>query len=266
MDMNGIAPLAIGLVCMVMTAAPTGLPAQVQNGSFESAGQFSLAGWEWTCSDPGQLTGGAPGCGAFAVSKEPGQTQGCFPSYIYQRLTGVQHGDLLTFSAWMRCGPEPNCLGASIGLGRITNGTFTLGDMFLTYDTVWTYLSVTDTVELGSGDTAVIVLNPGLIGGPVWPATAWFDGVSVSMAVGVQEYTAPSVVLFPDPVETELRISSITPMRELEVTDLEGRIVLRATLHGTVMSTVDSSALAAGGYVARVRTDAGTVALRFVKR
>ncbi len=249
-----------------MTAVPTGLRAQFQNGSFESGGQFSLAGWEWTCSDPLAITGGAPGSGQFAVSKEPGQTQGCFPSFIFQRLSGVQHGDLLTFSGWLRCGPEPNCLGASFGLGAVSNGIFTLGDMLGTFDTTWTYLNATDTVELTGGDTAVIVLNPGLIGGPVLPATSWFDGVSVSMPVGVPERTSPSVVLFPDPVDDELHVKATAPMRALEVTDLEGRTVLQADLHGSALGTVELGGIAAGGYLARVRTVAGTVVLRFVKR
>ncbi|MBL8003245.1 MAG: T9SS type A sorting domain-containing protein [Flavobacteriales bacterium] len=241
--------------------------AQVVNGSFEQAGQFSLAGWEWTCSTPSPVVGGAPAAGNWAVSKEAGQTQGCFPSYLYQRLPGFADGEVLHMAAWLRCDAGPACLGAYMGLGRINNGLIELEENTGASDTSWTYVMFSDTVELATDDTLVLVLNAGMIGGPIQPGMGQFDDVSVTLAQGVDENDRPVVLHYPDPATDVLRVSMDRgDVRGVRILDAQGRLVRREPGNGGRLLTLDVAALAAGPHVAVVELADGAFAFRFIKQ
>lgn len=242
------------------------ISAQVINGSFEDNGQPSVMGWEWTCAPPVVMAGDAPGAGSFAATKEPGQTQGCFPSHLYQRSPDLVDGDVVTVSAWVRCDAGPICLGASFGLGRINGGVFLLEENTGTMDTAWTFLSITDTVELGPGDTAVIVLNAGVIGGPVQPTAGWFDGVELSVAQAVQGPGPVQIGHYPDPATAVLHVSAgEAVVEEVVVLTLQGQVVLRVAGKTSGTQHIDVHALASGSYLARVRTARGPGTFRFIK-
>lgn len=243
------------------------LAAQVVNGSFEQAGQFSLAGWEWTCSTPAPVVGGAPAAGDWAVSKEAGQTQGCFPSYLYQRLPGYANGQVLDMGAWLRCDGGPACLGAFMGLGRINGGAIGLEENTGTSDTSWTYVMFSDTVELGTGDTLLLVFNSGMIGGPIQPGTGQFDDVSISVAQGLEETSRPVVFHYPEPATDVLRVSvDRGDVRGVRILDAQGRLVQRVPVTGGRLLTLDVAQLAAGPHVAVVELADGVVPFRFIKQ
>ena len=75
--------------------------AQLVNGSFESDGAFSLAGWEWICSEPTSVSDVPPDGGSWAVRVNMG-THDCSPNYLFQRIAFAQGGSHWIFGGWAR--------------------------------------------------------------------------------------------------------------------------------------------------------------------
>ncbi len=259
--------LRTGAFVILLSQAPMPLKAQVVNGSFEQAGQFSLAGWEWTCSDPMAVSGGAPAAGDWAVSKEAGQTQGCFPSYLFQRLTGFSNGQIIDMAAWLRCDGGPACLGAYMGLGRINNGVIELEEGTGAIGTAWTYVMFSDTVELGTGDTLLLVFNSGLIGGPIQPGSGQFDDVSITLAQGLEDLHAATVRHYPDPVTDMLYLHvDHGRVRQVRIHDAQGRMLRSTTIAEGSMWSMAVGDLSAGSYFVVVDLAEGLRSFRFIKR
>lgn len=251
--------LTLSCACFGMASA------QLTNGSFELGSGPSLEGWEWTCDEPGQPNTAAPGYGAWCATKEPGQAKGCFPSYLFQRLPDAQDGDLLTLSGWVRCGMMPPCLGASIGLGTIQNGLFNAEENVISADVAWNYISITDTVELGTGDTAVVLLSAGFIGGPISPEPAFFDGIALSPALAVGEHNISVIGHLLDRATQTLFIAGGTAaIQEVRLFDLTGRDLPTRSTRSTINSVaIDLNGLPGGIYFACVRAEGGDRTIRF---
>lgn len=238
--------------------------AQLFNGSFEQAGAPSLEGWEWSCDQPGEENTAAPGAGQWCATKRPGHAKGCFPSYLFQRMPELQNGQLVTVSGWVRCQDETICLGGYIGLGRLSNGTVTYDDLAGSMDNAWTYVSITDTVEIDDGDTAVVVLTSGFIGGPIDPAPAYFDGISAEWVTGLNERSISAIVQRYDQGAQTLFLSAPAPVRSARLLDLTGR-ELRSNTDGlnTPSLALRTSALPTGVYFAVLNTTVGEHVVRF---
>ena len=244
--------------------------AQLNNGSFEDVNGPSLSGWEWTCDDPQFMEGGAPGFGEWSVSKQSGHAKGCFPNYLYQRLPNVQDGDLVTLTGWGRCTASEFsfCQGAFMGLGRVNDGAFQLEENTYNSDTTWAYMSITDTIELADGDTAIVVLNAGFIGGPVNPTPALFDGLAMSFPTAIGSSIAPSLQLLQTDNGSTLVIST-GDQRSLGINcfDLTGQVVqLQFDRNGTNGYRARITDLSTGVYILRATTAAGNISARFIKR
>lgn len=249
------------LLCVPFWSTTT---AQIINGSFELGGAPSLEGWEWTCGEPGQPNTAAPGYGSWCATKQPGQAKGCFPSYLFQRLADVENGDLLTLSGWVRCGMMPTCVGAGIGLASLQNGVFELEETTFSTGETWTYLTITDTVEIGINDTAVVLLNSGFIGGPIGPEPAYFDGIAMLPALSVVERSSSAIGHLVDRAAHRLYISAGTqPIIDLRLFDLTGRTLPMVFLPNGATVQVDLSALPGGVYFAQVRTKDAERTIRF---
>ena len=236
--------------------------AQLFNGSFELAGAPSLEGWEWTCGEPELVNEAPAGAGAWSVAKQPGQAKGCFPSYLYQRLSDVQEGDLITVNGWVRCDDDVICVGGWFGLGTINNGAFHLEEQVGTNQWPWAYLSITDTVELATGDTALLVLSGGFIGGPISPFPAHFDGFSMEHATGITLAGAQATSRY-DAATNSLFIASSAQLLGITLFDAAGRVLpLRAPIAGNT-ARIALNELPKGVYIAQLRTALGNKALRF---
>ncbi|MEO8591216.1 MAG: hypothetical protein ABI432_17690 [Flavobacteriales bacterium] len=175
--------------------------AQIINGSFEQDGAPSLAGWEWTCAEPGLPNEAAPSCGEWCATKGPGEAKGCFPSYIFQRLPDVVDGETLTLSGWIRCSDNASCVGGFMGLARLNSGVITTADMIGSSAPWWGPVSITQTAQLGPGDTAIVALYGGFVGGPTFPAPSFFDGIVVEIITGIgqeERSASPLFQLAPD--------------------------------------------------------------------
>lgn len=242
----------------------TSANAQLVNGSFENdIWEYSLIGWEWTCEDPLGVNEAPPGAGSWHATKEAGQTQGCFPSYIYQRLSGVQDGDLLTISGWVRCDDDVICVGAHFGLGTINSGYFHLEESVGTNQWPWTFLTITDTVELNAGDTALLVLNAGSIGGPISPEPGHFDGLTLATPQSVDEVSASLLAHYRDAANFYVA-GNAARILSVRLLDLTGRVITASVDRSEGTYRIGLEGLGTGVYFADVRTDRGGQAIRFV--
>ncbi|HRD54172.1 MAG TPA: T9SS type A sorting domain-containing protein [Flavobacteriales bacterium] len=249
------------LPLFALTVAALHVQGQLTNGSFE----LGLSAWEWTCGDPELFAGGAPGAGDQHASKEMGQTQGCFPSYLFQRLNGVQDGDLLTIGGWLRTPGDFVPVYPQFGLGTISNGIIQLEESVGSSWYEWSYLEITDTLELQSGDTAILVLSSGLIGGPAIQNPGYFDGFTMSFALAFHESAVerPSILL--DRASNSLYASMGSAMLlQARLFDLTGR---HLPARGNVRSNtarIDLNGLPIGVYLVALRTADGERVVRFV--
>lgn len=240
--------------------------AQLVNGSFEQAGAPSLEGWEWTCEDPGQPNTAAPGSGSWCMTKLPGHAKGCFPNYAYQRLPGLLNGQLLSLSGWVRCSDEVVCLGGYIGLGTLSNGMIIADDLAGSMDPAWTFISITDTVEMQAGDTTVVLLSSGFIGGPISPDAGYFDGITLELNTGLTDHQNADVASYFDAMANVLFLSSgNSPLRTVALFDLTGRTLpYRSERINARSFRIDLSAMPTGIYFAAANTDLGAKTIRFL--
>ena len=255
------------LYTAIAITAVSSAQAQLLNGSFEVNGGFSLQGWEWSCNDPEAWPEAAPGSGQWSAWKEPGHAKGCFPSFLYQRIANVQYGVPYQLSGWVKC-PQNDfaiCLGGSIGFGVINSGEFVSAGFTTSTDTGWTFLTTSHVFDPGVGDTAIVLLSSGFIGGPINPLAAGFDQIMLDLANSVDEHLPVQVSLFPDPANDRLNVGSTAPLRRLDLFDATGRSVLSQPAVGT-NAVVDISALVNGAYILRATTSEGISTQRFSKR
>lgn len=241
--------------------------AQLINGSFEDNGTFSLQGWEWGCNEPQAMADVPAGGGQWSAWKEPGHAKGCFPAFLIQRIADVQYGIPYQLSGWVKC-PQDDfqvCLGASLAFGVINSGAIIPAGFSTSNDTGWTFLTANHVFDPGIGDTAIVILSSGFIGGPMNPLPAGFDQIMLDLANSVDEHLPVQVSLFPDPANDRLNVGSTAQLRRLDLFDATGRSVLSQLAAGTNI-VVDISALVSGAYILRATTSEGISTQRFSKR
>jgi hypothetical protein len=238
------------------------------NGSFESGGAPSFANWEWTCSDPAPIADAPQGGGTWSAWKEPGQAKGCFPSYLFQRISDMPYGAPVVVSGWVKC-PQDEfniCLGGSIGFGTINGGIITPIVNTASTDPDWTYVTCGHVFDPGAGDTAIVMLGAGFIGGPIQPSSAGLDLIALDIAEAVDEQGTDRLQHFPDPAADVLYLASdLGGVSNLEVFDLTGRKVLNAQ-GGMGTQRIDVGALPAGRYLLRGLTGRGPAVASFIKQ
>ena len=72
------------MVHILLILIPGFLFGQLENGSFEEAGMPLIAPWIDQCGH-GNIVAEAPvGGGEWCLQLEAGNTQGCYPAYMYQ--------------------------------------------------------------------------------------------------------------------------------------------------------------------------------------
>lgn len=146
----------------------------IGNGSFESDGAPSLAGW--TALNPSlaeTVRDGAPGSGLWSLKL----TADWAPTsaVVWQRIEGVASGDVLTLTAYLKA-PE-----GGGGIVDIVSGPAPTGRLQVpwisTGSTDWVRLSLTDTLSLSPGDSVWVVLSS--LHTEVAPRIGLFDDVRV---------------------------------------------------------------------------------------
>ena len=181
--------------------------AQIQNGSFESNGDPSLLGWIDQCGHGNSYMDASDQGGEWCLELIFGNTQGCFPAYFYQLLPDVTTGTYLKVSADVRT--IISGVPARLILGKIDAE----GQVVALYsDTssaeIWTTIEVSGIIDLEQNESAAIILQAGLTGGPAGlDHLAYFDQVQLveqtTATIDVPEFPA---IRFPNPVSDHLPI------------------------------------------------------------
>lgn len=237
------------------------------NGSFEDdANQPDLSYWATLCS-VNSVADPAPFSGMWSAEIEASNPQGCFPAWLYQVVPWAAPGTPFFLGGWCRNvdGPWAPQIGVDVGImsdiGTIT--PLNLGPTIT--DTVWTWMSFNDTLQLGLEDQAVVLCNPGLVGGPGF-ALSRFDGIDFfTGATSIREVLATLHHLY-DAADGSLHIACDRGrILSVRILDTTGRTLPTRTSVGNSNTVhVDLGSLPPGVYLAAVLTDKGERALRFV--
>ncbi len=245
------------LVCfLLLLTMPTN--AQLVNGSFESNGAFSLAGWEWTCETPVGGNDVPAGTGQWSARKNMGDPN-CSPNYLYQRIPFAQAGDYWKVSGWVKVDAVGWDTLPRLGLGSVSNGAFTTQSWIGSPALVWNYCWIWDTVHTTTTDTAVVLLTcgDGFLG------AGWFDGIELEpLLTGIGELIDINTYFDPEQI---LHLSAGEhAIRSVRLFDAAGRVVHADIVApgNTALATRD---LKPGVYLVQLSTDAGPATTRFVK-
>jgi hypothetical protein len=221
--------------------------AQILNNSFENNNDPDLSHWEWTCNTESYEK--APqGGGKWCIQVPSGNTQGCYPGFVYQKVPWISTDKMYTLSAWVYADSPPV---VGINFGKINNGNITLLEGDTTTSASWTRLQVTSDFSLLTGDTAIVILNGGLIGGPV-QGYGFFDLIQLEEISKTKNTTDhPEFQLYQNPCVFQSTIileEKYTSNVDITVTNIYGQVVL--SLHNISGSevTLDREQLPAGLY------------------
>ncbi len=244
-----------------LVALATSAPAQLVNGSFESDGAFSLAGWEWTCGEPTPVSDTPPGGGAWAVRNAMGDPD-CSPSYLFQRLPFAQSGEQWTLSGWVRADSVGWDALPRMGFSSVNGGDFPFQSQIGSPAPYWSYVWITDTVHATPTDTAVVLLQSG----NGFLGAGWFDALELLPASTAVPEGTPRLHTYLDAQQVLYLSVRDHAIRSVHLFDAAGgphAVRTLATSPGSM--AIRTEELSAGVYIVRAITDAGPSAARFVK-
>lgn len=231
-----------------------GLSCQILNNSFENNNGPDLSDWEWTCHAE-SFEKAPQGGGKWCIQVPSGNTQGCYPGFVYQKVPWISKDKMYTLSAWVYADSPPV---VGINFGKINNGNITLLEGDTTTSSSWTRLQVTSDFSLLTGDTAIVILNGGLIGGPA-QGFGYFDLIQLEEISKTKNTTDhPIFQLYPNPcvfqstiIMEEKYMSNV----DITVTNIYGQSVL--SLHNISGSEVslDREQLPAGLYFIHLKVN-----------
>jgi hypothetical protein len=255
------------LFCLLLfIASATCLKAQLQNPSFEENGQPTLEGWvDYYCDFATSENDASPNGGQWCVKMQPGQTQGCYPGFFYQKLPTVSNGQVFQLEGWAKVDSEGPVVGIYLGR-KDPEGTIHLLEGDTTSSENWTMLSVVDTFELEPGDVAVVVINSGLVGGPVGPSlSSYFDDLHLDLVTSIDKIFFDDLKIFPNPVvDSWLNIDldpKLTPIEETLIFDITGRLVYKSFGYVNSVNVADWNA---GIYCLKLKSSKKEVIKKFV--
>lgn len=248
--------------------------AQILNPSFEADAAGSLQHWVSTCSQIDSLQDAAPGWGTWC-SRLPNENSqgGCWTVYLYQHLPGVQNGDLLTFSGWLKHQVIDGTPAVQMGIHAAhidSAGVFHLDQSAYSNDTVWTHLQFDHLYSgyLLPSDTPIVLLTGGQSLLPTFYGYALYDGIEVfdPLSTGMDPLGATGrVIPFPVPCDRSLELLRTDPLEKVWITDALGRIVLHPSQVVTSSPwQFDTTSLPSGSYSLQVRSSGSHRAYKIV--
>ena len=198
---------------------------QILNGDFEDGLNSDLSNWEWSCfAEPDSST--PPGGGNWSIKVWGGNTQGCFPGHAYQTIPSITNGQTFQFTGWAFAQSYPP---VGLYLGKINSGVITLIAGDTTSSTSWTQLGVQSTFLLELGDTAIVLLDGGLAGGP-FQGYGYFDLINLQQSTGINFLDQnQSLKLSPNPFnnQTTLRLDQSVRNASIIISNSFGQVVRR---------------------------------------
>ncbi|MDQ3100515.1 MAG: hypothetical protein M3R08_03945 [Bacteroidota bacterium] len=246
------------------------LTAQVlQNPSFENAqGQGDLSYWNHDCLAESSV-GGAPGSGSWCARVEATNPQGCMVAWLYQVVPWAYDNMPFFLGGWCRNVPGFFGPGIRVDIGIMDDtGTITpLGLLPAQTDTNWFWMSAIDTLDLNSGDQAVVICDPGFVGGPAF-ALSEFDGLQFYevFPTDIAEVTALNL---PWRYDAELGAFNISlgdiSLRDVQAFDAQGRKLPMSFSLCSDQLFIKLPTASSGLIVCRVITEKGNAVIRIVK-
>ena len=216
--------------------------------------------WESTCGAYGFNSAPAGG-GNWCVQVYSGNFQGCIPGYAYQKLSGIQSSDTYLLSGWAHSETVPY---VGLYFGTINNGVITLQAGDTTTATAWTPLSVESSFNLNPGDTAIVVLYGGSLGGPA-QGFGYFDLIDLQATTGIiHAKDELPLSIYPNPVTDRLTIRTSGQSATARLTDTRGSTLIYIPLL-TDKEVIDMEALDPAVYFISIEIDGTFYQLRIVK-
>ncbi|MBQ4433551.1 MAG: T9SS type A sorting domain-containing protein, partial [Bacteroidales bacterium] len=77
--------------------------------------------------------------------------------------------------------------------------------------------------------------------------------------------TDNGLVIYPNPTGGTLTVESASPIRQITVYDLSGRVMMTVGGNGTAPCSINVTSLHSGIYILKALTDSGVPTARFVK-
>ncbi|MBK9175482.1 MAG: hypothetical protein IPM46_03925 [Flavobacteriales bacterium] len=236
----------------------------LMNPSFEVGPNGSLSYWEHDCMAQSVL-GGAPSSGAWCAEVEASNPQGCFWSGLYQPIGGFD-GMTFALGGWCRnvAGPWTPAIGFDIGIMDLSGTITPMGLGPTTTDTVWTWLGMNDTLHLAADEQAVVVCNPGVVGGPAF-ASARFDGIQFFKTFPFSIDEVPRLSSHLDIAGGYISVACMNArIVQARLLDALGREIASVSpLGDTTTARLLITARSPGVYFVAVRTDLGDSVVRF---
>jgi hypothetical protein len=203
----------------------TTVSGQIVNGDFEDGLNPDLSNWEWSCfAEPDSST--PPGGGYWSMKVWGGNTQGCFPGSSYQVIPFITNGQTFQLTGWAFAQTSSP---VGLYLGKINSGVITIIAGDTTSSTSWTQLGVQSAFPLELGDTAIVLLNGGLTGGPS-QGYGYFDLINLQPATGINSLELQqSLKLSPNPFnnQTTLRLNQSVRNASITISNSFGQVVRR---------------------------------------
>ena len=203
----------------------TTVSGQIVNGDFEDGLNPDLSNWEWSCfAEPDSST--PPGGGYWSMKVWGGNTQGCFPGSSYQVIPFITNGQTFQLTGWAFAQTSSP---VGLYLGKINSGVITIIAGDTTSSTSWTQLGVQSAFHLELGDTAIVLLNGGLTGGPS-QGYGYFDLINLQPATGINSLELQqSLKLSPNPFnnQTTLRLNQSVRNASITISNSFGQVVRR---------------------------------------
>ncbi len=256
------------LFCLLLVIGPAiCLNAQLQNPSFEENGQPTLEGWlDYYCDFATSENDAPPNGGQWCVKMQPGQTQGCYPGYFYQFLPDVTNGQVFQLDGWAKVDPQGPVVGIYLGR-KDAEGTIHLLEGDTTSSEDWTMLSVIDTFELEPGDDAIVVINSGLVGGPIGPShSSYFDDLYLGLVTSIDETYFDGLKIYPNPVVDSWLYIDFDPAKiaidDVSVFDSTGKLVFK---HSGYLNSVNVADWNEGIYCLKLKSGKKEVLKKIVK-
>lgn len=152
------AMLMLFISCATKTTQPVPEENYLPNGSFETYGAPSLYSWTPANSELVDIVPQpAPRGGFFSLqlTADWAPTSG----FVTTTVPDLKDGDIVRLSAYVRARGSEGGGSISVHNGNPSTPAATQSKWASTSDTIWTLLSVTDTLELGPGDSLYVMLS-----------------------------------------------------------------------------------------------------------
>lgn len=192
-------------------------------------------------------------------------------TFYTRTATGTQWADNLELRISTQGASSTNPVGAT-GVGSYTTLALTVNPTFPSaagYPQDWTQFSYTVTgVPTETPSRIAFRYTVPTSAGPSGNNSNYIgiDAFNVNRTLSTQDFFANNLKVYPNPTKDILNLSSSTTLiNNVEVTDLNGRIVKSFNLNGIAQTVLNVSDLTSGMYFVSVETDLGKGTTKIVK-